>query len=79
MSRISGHAGERQRPAAAGRTMRTSRPVGEERTTYVDATLALVCVVVEAPPRWLPPGVGGSELSEESECALRGRLGDRSE
>ena len=59
--------------------MRTSRPVGEERTTYVDATLLLVCDVVDAPPRWLPPGVGGSEFSDESECTLRARLGGRSE
>ena len=55
---------------------------GEEAAggaTYVDATLLLVCVVVDAPPRWLPPGVGGSEFSDESECTLRARLGGRSE
>ncbi len=46
--------------------------------TYVEATLVLVCVV-EVPPTWLPPGVEESELSDESECTLRGRLREESE
>lgn len=40
--------------------------------------MVLVCVV-EVPPGWLPPGVEGSELSDESECTLRGRLREDSE
>ena len=64
---------------APSNSSRADARVRKKGGAYVEATLLLVCVVVEAPPRWLPPGVGGSEFSDESECTLRGRLGDRSE
>ena len=41
--------------------------------TYVEAMLALVCVV-EVPAGALPPPAEASEYAEESECALDGLL-----